>query len=745
MKPLHVLPLLATLALLSAAQLRAAEPPKPPAMPVRADGIKLSSIPDHAPLPPEDKGKPYKVPATQWELRPIIWGWSCELPDGSGLQFGGVNQISDDGRGRTCVKDGANWKPLIDELRKNNVLQKHFEGVWALRNGTKDALARARSLYFDGKTADEESKTIKATVDPALSDVVANLTKKIDELKSLSGLEAYESGQVKAALKHLEAAAGLIKPIGETATPELLTTLRRGQIELELASEPLDAEPPPRALSVIAYDAKTKLLVIFGGDHTDYFTNDLWVFDPAKRKWTEHWPEQSPEPRADHHLDFAGDGRVVLSGGYNRGAQGYAHLGAAKWVYDVEKNVWSADGHAEKLVATAIRTGGYEPPAAPEAFMKGPRPDAAANEAKLKAVAPNAWVKLEPLVPLGGRDWGHWAFDPDRDMYYVYAGGHASYPGNDVARYHFASGRWEITDPIEFPLGGSGSNEQYPCGVNFNLRPWCRPHVWNSQTYDPASKKMINAAVCLPKIDPYFYVYDPDKSDWTERHRVADPEGFGGHGLQLRATTHGLFGWYGDAAWMLDTKAMQWKRIDVKGKMPNTVVDGCGMSYDAKRDRMLLMTLGGYAKPYDGQIYALDLKTMQVAPLNPEGMMDAAKNWRIYLREAEFDPTSDLMLCAQMLNCAGKALPDHLLGYDPAKNRWILIKTPGVNGQPFADNCVCASLAYDAKRKLFWCGDSSWNGFLYVLRFDAATAEITALKDAALPAPAPAPAPAAKK
>src|SRR5437868_5573696 len=104
MKAVRALPVLM---LFAAAPLFAAEAAKPPAMPVRADGIKQWSIPDRAPLPPEERGKPYKVPATNWEARPIIWGWSCELPDGSGLQFGGVNQVSDDGHARTCVKDGA--------------------------------------------------------------------------------------------------------------------------------------------------------------------------------------------------------------------------------------------------------------------------------------------------------------------------------------------------------------------------------------------------------------------------------------------------------------------------------------------------------------------------------------------------------------------------------------------------------------------------------------------------------------
>ena len=42
------------------------------------------------------------------------------------------------------------------------------------------------------------------------------------------------------------------------------------------------------------------------------------------------------------------------------------------------------------------------------------------------------------------------------------------------------------------------------------------------------------------------------------------------------------------------------------------------------------------------------------------------------------------------------------------------------------------------KRGLFWLGDASWNGAVWVLRFDPAKAEIAPLKDFAPAAPPPA-------
>ncbi|MFC1479142.1 hypothetical protein ACFL6F_00955 [Planctomycetota bacterium] len=696
--------------------------------------IKTVTVPERTIPEPEERGKRYPVPATKWKKDPVLWGWTCELPNGFGLAFGGVDQLSDDGRPHTRLKAGSSWKPIIEELRRKNPLQKRCEQVCELRNACKDALAKARHIYFEGTTPALEAKMIKAEVQPGVEKLIKDLGKLGRELKSKGSSGKYESGQVTFALKHLAIAAQEIKPFGARITPEQMVHMRRAQIELEIAAEAFDAEPPPRALSLIAYDPKSKLFVIFGGEHMDYVTNDLWVFDPAKLRWFQRHPSSAPEPRGDHLFEAVGDGRIAMQGGYfYKPGKGYIHVGPSRWIYDINKNAWSADGHAEKTFPADTRSEMYLPPSGPEHYMKGERPDAAANETKLKGLPVNVWVRLNTPVHLGGRDWATWVFDTDRDMLYVWAGGHGSYPGNDVARYHLATDRWETSDPIEIPLGCCGTNEQYPSGFNFNKRPWVKKHVWNSQAYDPGLRKMVMAGVNDSKLDPYFYLYDPDKADWVSRHRIAAGMGNDAYGMQVRYTSHGTLAWYGGGVWLLDSRNLIWKKIGTKGKMPGTGVDSCGLVYDSKRDRMLFATLGGYGKPYDGQIHALDMKTSQVKPLNPEGM-DTSKTWRMFLREAAYDSKNDMFLWPQQLNRGGKMVPGMFTIYDPAKNRWVLAKIGTKGGRhitPFArwNNWVCYSIAYDAKRGLFWLGDSSSSGGVWVLRFDPAKTEIKPMKE----------------
>jgi hypothetical protein len=338
----------------------------------------------------------------------------------------------------------------------------------------------------------------------------------------------------------------------------------------------------------------------------------------------------------------------------------------------------------------------------------------------------NVWTRLKTPIGLGwNRDWSTWVYDPDRDMLYVWGGGHVAYPGNDVARYHMASDRWEMSEPMSLPLGCIGTNEQYPNGFDFNRRPWCRKHVWNCQAYDTALKKMVMAGANYHEIDRYTYVYDPDKADWVSRHNGANMV-HSSHVVQLRNTKHGMLAWYGPV-WLLDPQSMEWKSVKVQGALSGACVDGCGLVYDTKRDRMLFVTLGGYAKPYDGQIFSLDLKTMQAGPLNPEGM-DPAKSWGMYLREVAYHPGADMFLWNSLLTrggFTGKPVPDLHPAYDAAKNRWVVVKIPGgFNGS------VNSGMIYDAKRDLFWAGEVAGpNAGVWVLRFDPAKAEITPLKD----------------
>ncbi|MBV8880435.1 MAG: hypothetical protein JO332_10755 [Planctomycetaceae bacterium] len=486
-------------------------------------------------------------------------------------------------------------------------------------------------------------------------------------------------------------------------------------------AEALDCEPPARALSPIAYDAKTKLFVLFGGDHLDYLMNDTWVFDPVARKWSKRLVPAAPPARANHALKAAGDGTVVLSGGYTYtsstdyvGAQ-YRDHGDGEWVYDVAANTWSGKGGVAE--GRVYRTGRLHP----DYYQQGPAPDSKAFADWLAAVPVNTWTPTKPpQLPALNRDWGTAVLDPDRDLILRWSGGHSAHGGTDVLMYHLNTNRWELPFPVEFPLGQLYSNTDYPDGWNFNHRPWITGHTYQSYGYDPLLKKML-----FTGRREHTYVWDSDVGDWTTR--FAKPKGmvYGDcfYTLTLTPTPKGLVCWTNQGQ-LFRFEDGQWRELPLKGaKMPGSVVDNSTIVYDSKRDRLLAVRKGyGDKNQFDGTIAVVEVRSGEVTLLSPAGKEKAVAV--PYLCQLRYDPTSDLLLGGCTLE-PGADGQRRTPAYDCAGDRWVSLRIGGEDPSGKKGRNVSLGMMFDAKRRLFWAVDT--NGNVYVLRLDAAAADLQPL------------------
>jgi hypothetical protein len=586
-----------------------------------------------------------RLPTTDLKQQ-VIWGATCEVPDGPSLSFGGQDQKAADGASRTRIKVDGAWTPIHEELRAADPDQARRDEAWKRRDAVKAELARKRTAWFEGK--------------------------------------------------------------GEAAE---LRRLHEEQIRLEKEAEALDAEPAPRALSPIAWDAKTRVFVLFGGDHLDYLTNDLWTFDPAKRTWTLRRTASAPPPRANHKLSAA-DGKVMLAGGYTYtsntdyvGGQ-YRDLNDGEWVYDLAADAWDRKG--VEPGSRRYRTGRLHP----DHYLQDPKPDPSFAET-LKALPANTWVKTKPpQLPALNRDWGTAVLDPDRDLVLRWSGGHSAHGGTDVLQYHLNTNRWELTMPVEFPLGQLYTNTEYPEGVNFNRRPWVTGHTYQNYGYDPNLKKML-----FTGRHEDCHVWDSGLGDWTGR--FAKPKGmvYGDcfYTLTLTPTPQGLVCWtqngrlyrFEGAEWV--EKALQ------GGKLQGAVVDNSTLAYDSKRERLLFWRkLYGDKTPYDGRIHSVDLETWTVGVLEPAGKEAAVAV--PYLCQIRYDAEHDLFLVGGTIAGDERRTP----AYDPAGDRWVTLRIGGDDPSGPKGRNVSLGLMYDAKRKLFWAVDT--NSQVFVLRLDPATA-----------------------
>jgi hypothetical protein len=699
-----------------------------------APRAQLLENPGYRPPAAGKRGKEYRPPGSPGytERSPVIWAWRLETPDGAGLTFGGLSIRTDDPRPPTMVKRGGAWVSVRDELRKKNLLQPHSDRLRELRPALHRVSSLARHIYFEGRDEAAEKAFLDKEVAPKAAELLGKLKEARAELaKAGGGDDKYLAGQVTLALAQLDKVAPAVEGVGSRTTPEKLAALRAARQALEWAADLLDCEPPGRALAMPAWDAKSGLFVVFGGDHLDYLSNELWTFDPKETVWRQRHPKPAPEPRGDHVFESAGDGKIKMRAGYvyHRPTPGWdsytwVHAGADEWVYDLAADSWTGPAGTQAAAGDErfYRPGG----GGPDNFTAGPRPDAAAHAQVLAALPANTWVDLKPPKRAWGRDWGTMALDPDRDMIYWYSGGHCVYSGADVLHYHMATGRWD--QPVETELGPGymGGGESIP-GWTFNRRAWICGHSWNSYGYDPELKRMVvngRQGLNNKHHDPHTYVYDPDLGDWEKRGLTS--RAFDVYGTQVRFVPGlGMITWAGAELWKLDDATLDWKQLPLKGKVSGSRCDFSGLVYDPGRKRELLFSGGDYnGTPFSGEVFAVAVPSLEASSFKPEGSehikaLYAGKENSLsvmVLREIAYHPGADLFLF-------GSKLPGgYMMALDAKGNRWVGMKIGGT--YPWG---LSAGLAYDAKRDLFFALGA--NGEASALRLDAKTVVVKTLAE----------------
>ena len=218
-----------------------------------------------------------------------------------------------------------------------------------------------------------------------------------------------------------------------------------------------------------------------------------------------------------------------------------------------------------------------------------------------------------------------------------------------------------------------------------------------------------------------FHLYDPMVGDWVGRGTKPDQMSRGCcvHFLIPCDTPSGLFCWNQDGElFRFNPTKNPWAQVKLSGaKLPGTSVDSSSMVYDAKRDRLLCLS-AKYMGKFDGEVYAIDLKTFEVKGLSPAGKaaITSAMTVKHYLREADYDVENDVLLVASPLGKDSARMP----AYDCAFNRWVTVKVADL--QPVDRDYISLGLSYDPKRKLHWAV-GQWCQ-VWALRLDIKTADV---------------------
>jgi len=260
--------------------------------------------------------KAWKAHPPAAELEGLSWhAMACD-PIGKRLVVVGADKKADNlGWCRTVVYDipSGKWSRL--DVADAKVVQEHRELV-AAKEAVIDLAGRIRLAWFR---------------DPKGVGTPAELKTLIERLNPF----AVDAGAVSNAL-----AAG--------QTLDALKAARALQRKLEEAAEAQYPVPCSRRNSPLAFDERSRVFVLFGGDHEDYLMNDTWVLDLEKKAWRRAKPDKAPSPRAGHALvALPRSGKVALYEGYlqssgeDYGTPPYTALGPAQlWLFDPKTDRW---------------------------------------------------------------------------------------------------------------------------------------------------------------------------------------------------------------------------------------------------------------------------------------------------------------------------------------------------------------------------------------------------------------------
>ncbi len=336
------------------------------------------------------------------------------------------------------------------------------------------------------------------------------------------------------------------------------------------------------------------------------------------------------------------------------------------------------------------------------------------KDTALDALPANRWVKLPPPprnVAYGcrQRDWGTAVWDGDNDQILLWGGGHCVRSASTVIHYSPVSGRMVEGYDADEPYSANGGGG---FGSSVLNRPWVGPHAYNTYAYDPKAKLLVTASG---------FLYDAVRMDWLRTGPMSRPFRYAWSATVMEGTPRGAVVWARAAGaervslWLFEI-GKGWTDLKPRGKLYLPYCDSEGMTYDARRDRLLLGWGGGYMKAGDGRLTTFDFKTGKLEKIMPAG----AELGKIHnTREMVYVDHADWVVFAEPYVVPGKkAAKPYLRIYDCAKNGYFLLEAGGGPREPVHSQGWC----YDARRKLIYV--ITYRGDAYALRLDPASAEL---------------------
>src|SRR6266516_3775609 len=215
--------------------------------------------------------------------------------------------------------------------------------------------------------------------------------------------------------------------------------------------------PPAVAGSMMAYDSRTHLFVLFGGSDGEVL-NQTWVLNPSTRVWEERYPAVSPPARADAMLiyDNSADA-LILFGGWYETHEGLYNRLSDTWAFFVENDTWVEMHPRTSPTPRSDAAVAYDETEGVTLLFGGFDGVRYLGDVWYYVYANNTWVnRLSARLPSPRAD-GRMVYDSEHQSFFVFSGNDYSdadfnfhHPA-DMWRYRWAENTWRPIFPDSMP------------------------------------------------------------------------------------------------------------------------------------------------------------------------------------------------------------------------------------------------------------------------------------------------------
>jgi hypothetical protein len=332
------------------------------------------------------------------------------------------------------------------------------------------------------------------------------------------------------------------------------------------ASQPTGPNPAKRGYATMAFDSKSKKVIMFGGSTGSYdllssYNFETWAFDVITHQWTQMQPTSAAPPRGGGGMAYDTESDRVIEYGMVSGPDFSTYEPASTWAYDYNTNTWKEvapgpDNHlGARLVYDSesdriILFGGLN---LSENFLYSDTWSYDFNA--------DTWTEMKPTTSPPGRNFQAMTYDAKTDRVLTWGGS-----------------TWDSTQPVD-----NGSMWAY----DYNTNTWTEkkpgpgavPDMrdYPEMVYDAKADRTIlfgGIPIGNGETDDKVWIYEYKTNTWTKLESGSGPGQISRFTMLYIGATDKVFLFggqvgstlfnYTDASWIYDFNANAWTNVTSK-------------------------------------------------------------------------------------------------------------------------------------------------------------------------------------